>query len=761
MTTRSRKKTTTGSSTTSIDDAATAAYLSAIHRSQAAIEFDPQGNILTANALFLAATGYKLDEIVGQHHRIFCLEDYANSSEYATFWKDLADGKMNSGVFQRQTKSGDDLWLNASYTPVLDEDQNVSRVIKFASDVTAATTAAAAQRSHLDAIDRVQAIIEFEPNGTILNANTNFLNTVGYESDEVVGQHHRIFCDAKYTKTKAYKDFWKKLAGGEAIASEFRRFAKDGTEIWLNASYNPVLDATGKTVRVIKFASNITDIKQTNAEFKSIMNAIHRVQAVIEFDTDGNVIEANENFLSTTGYTLDEVQGQHHRIFCKAEYAESPEYEQLWAQLREGKFSSGEIERVTKSGEALWLNASYNPVFDTEGRVTKVIKFASDITNQKELSNDFEAKMSAIDRLQAVIEFDPQGHVIQVNDNFLTSFGYSREELIGRHHRMFCVEEYGKSEAYTTFWKQLGAGESFAGQFERVAKDGSQVWIQGNYNPVLGPSGDVIKVVKFANDTTKEVLAQKELRDNVNGISTSVESMSRKISEEIDKVANNVQGLGATTEEMSGCVEELSASIDSIAQNSRAADEQATSTRDKAQAGAQAVQQSMEAMELINKSSEEIRDILMVISEISSQTNLLAFNAAIEAARAGEHGLGFSVVADEVRKLAERSSQAALNISKLINESTKRIERGSAVSAQAGEAFQSIVDGVVKTSDSISQISVAVAEQQSVARDVASAIENVAVSAETSADATNVIAGSTRSLAEQATHLATSVGTAA
>ena len=183
--------------------------------------------------------------------------------------------------------------------------------------------------------------------------------------------------------------------------------------------------------------------------------------------------------------------------------------------------------------------------------------------------------------------------------------------------------------------------------------------------------------------------------------------MSHQISDETGKVASNAQSLGATTEEMSGCIEELSASIDSIAQNSKEADAQASTTREEAELGAKAVAQSIEAMDLINKSSEEIKDILMVISEIASQTNLLAFNAAIEAARAGEHGLGFSVVADEVRKLAERSSQATHDISKLIGESTKRIDRGSEISREAGEAFRSIVNGVVATAQSISQISVA------------------------------------------------------
>ncbi|MFK7887776.1 MAG: PAS domain S-box protein, partial [Gammaproteobacteria bacterium] len=743
MTTRASKNTASTTETRDASPDATAnAYMNAINRTQAVIEFTPDGTILTANDLFLAATGYELKEIQGEHHEIFCTPEFAKSREYKAFWKALGNGETRSDVFRRQNKAGDDLWLNASYTPVFDADGELERVVKFATDVTQATIDATNQASHMAAIHRTQAVIEFETDGTIITANQNFLDTVGYSLEDIVGKHHRMFCTAEHGKSDDYKAFWKKLKAGEFVADEFERVASDGSQLWLNASYNPIADSDGKPFKVVKFATDITSMKTRNAEFQSILDAVDRAQAVIQFETDGTIITANENFREVTHYALEEIQGKHHRIFCEDDFVKSPEYVQMWDNIRAGQVVAGEFHRLSKTGEDIWINASYNPIYDAQGNITKVIKFASDVTAEKQISSDFAAKMDAVNRLQAVIEFDTSGIIQSANDNFLGAMGYELDEIVGKHHRIFCTNELTKSSEYDAFWDRLNKGESFSGQFERVAKDGSQVWIQANYNPVLGPKGDVVKVVKLATDTTQAVLSEKALQENVSSISESVESMSRQISDEIDKVAVNVQGLGATTEEMSGCVEELSASIDSIAQNSRFADEQASTTREKAEAGALAVQQSMEAMELINKSSEEIRDILMVISEISSQTNLLAFNAAIEAARAGEHGLGFSVVADEVRKLAERSSQAALNITKLINESTKRIERGSAVSAEASNAFKSIVEGVVGTSNSISQITVAVAEQQTVARDVASAIENVAVSAETSAGATNVIAGS-------------------
>jgi methyl-accepting chemotaxis protein len=230
------------------------------------------------------------------------------------------------------------------------------------------------------ALDRVQAIIEFNLDGTVVSANENFLQIFGYDSDEVVGKHHRIFCDPSYAESAAYADFWQKLGRGEYHADEFKRITKDGTEVWLQASYNPVFDKDGEPVRVVKFATDVTATKLQTAEYEGKIEAINRAQAVIEFDLEGRVITANENFLGIFGYGLDEVVGKHHRIFCDPGYAESPEYAQFWQKLGRGEYEADEFKRITKDGAEVWLQATYNPIFDIEGRPLKVVKFASDIT---------------------------------------------------------------------------------------------------------------------------------------------------------------------------------------------------------------------------------------------------------------------------------------------------------------------------------------------------------------------------------------------
>lgn len=231
-----------------------------------------------------------------------------------------------------------------------------------------------------EALNRVQAIIEFKLDGTVVSANDNFLELFGYELDEVVGQHHRLFCEPEYAASPEYKDFWEMLGRGELHCAEFKRLGKSGQEIWLRASYNPVFDKQGEATKVVKFATDVTADKRHNAEMQGMLEAIDRSQAVIEFNLDGTVISANENFLNIFGYSLDEIVGRHHRMFCGQAFCESPEYQAFWGRLGRGDFESGEFKRISKDGVEVWLQASYNPIFDEEGRLLKVVKFASDIT---------------------------------------------------------------------------------------------------------------------------------------------------------------------------------------------------------------------------------------------------------------------------------------------------------------------------------------------------------------------------------------------
>ncbi len=232
----------------------------------------------------------------------------------------------------------------------------------------------------LAALDKALAVIEFSPTGEILTANANFLKVVGYDLAEIKGRHHNLFVEPAYRDSAAYRDFWKRLGAGEFQAAEYRRIAKGGAEIWLQATYNPLITSAGKVLKVVKFASDITAQKLRDAEVQGQVEAISKSQAVIHFDLDGTVTDVNENFLTAMGYRREEIVGQHHSMFLAPGERAQPAYKRFWDTLRAGTFQQAEYKRVGKGGRAVWIQATYNPIFDPAGRPFKVVKFATDIT---------------------------------------------------------------------------------------------------------------------------------------------------------------------------------------------------------------------------------------------------------------------------------------------------------------------------------------------------------------------------------------------
>jgi methyl-accepting chemotaxis protein len=248
----------------------------------------------------------------------------------------------------------------------------------------------------LNALDRSLAIIEFTPDGIVRAANENFCRALGYQADEIVGKHHSLFVDPEYAKSADYREFWAKLGRGEFDAREYKRIGKGGKEVWIQASYNPVIGSGGRVIKVVKVAADITEAKLQAAENAGKLEAISRAQAVIEFSLDGKVVAANENFLNALGYRLEEIQGQHHSLFVDPAYARSPEYQEFWAKLRNGEYVAAEFKRIGKGGKEVWIQASYNPIFDLNKKVMKVVKFATDVTGRVEAVNQIGAGLSRL-----------------------------------------------------------------------------------------------------------------------------------------------------------------------------------------------------------------------------------------------------------------------------------------------------------------------------------------------------------------------------
>lgn len=500
----------------------------------------------------------------------------------------------------------------------------------------------------LQALDRAQATIEFALDGTIVTANENFLGAVGYRLDEIVGKHHSIFMDPKEAATPAYRAFWEKLGKGEFDAGKYKRITKSGEEIWIRAAYNPILDGNGKPFKVVKFASDITATEIESNENRAKVNAISRSQAVIEFELDGTIITANDAFLSVMGYSRDEIVGKHHRMFADAAYAKSAEYQHHWDRLRNGEFIEGHFERVAKNGDPVWIQASYNPLLDLEGNPYKIVKFASDVT-QVEL----ERKRNEEERARKAAE---QAAVVSALASGLQSL--SDGDLTSQ------------------------ISQTFAEEYEQLRID---------FNSAVSKLSEAMRGVVL----------------NADGIRTS----AGEISQAADDLSRRTEGQAATLEETAASLEELTASVKGAAEGADKANRVVSEAKRNAEESGEVVREAVDAMAEIEKSSEQISQIISVIDDIAFQTNLLALNAGVEAARAGDAGRGFAVVASEVRALAQRSSDAAKEIKTLISTSSQHVGRGVDLVGQAGKALHEIVESVTNINDLVSTIATSAKEQ--------------------------------------------------
>jgi methyl-accepting chemotaxis protein len=536
------------------------------------------------------------------------------------------------------------------------------------------------------AIGKSQAVIEFEMDGTIITANQNFLDALGYRLEEIKGKHHSMFVAPATRDSAEYRTFWANLKLGEYQAAEYKRIGKGGREVWIQASYNPLLDRSGKPYKIVKFATDITAKKIGGMEDAGKIAAIGRAQAVIEFNLDGTIITANDNFLGALGYSLAEIKGKHHSMFVAPTERDASAYREFWARLNRGELQSGEYKRFGKAGKEVWILASYNPILDENDKPFRVVKFATDVTEQKLRNADLAGQIAAIGKSQAVIEFNMDGTIITANSNFLNALGYSLGEIKGRHHSMFVDAGERDSAEYREFWASLNRGQYQVAEYKRIGKGGREIWIQASYNPILDLNGKPFKVVKYATDTTVQVIARMR-SDKVRGM--------------MDQVASGAEELNASVREISEAMTKSKETASTAVHRVEAADQQA---------------------QRLSAAAEQMSSIVELIGNITGQINLLALNATIESARAGEAGRGFAVVASEVKNLANQAKQATDKIG-------QEIGNLNGISGDVVAALGTIKKAIQDVNEYVTSTAAAVEEQSAVTSEMSTSMQRAAAEA--------------------------------
>ena len=566
------------------------------------------------------------------------------------------------------------------------------------------------QNDLLAAIMQSQMIVEFSPDGLVLNANEKFLKSFHFELSDIKGKSHSHFCKEDEVESPEYKKLWEGLRRGESGSGQYCFMAKNNKEVWVSVSYCPMKTPNGAIYKIVAIATDLTDIKSELQVRTDIMNM---TSIVSESDLRGNIISINDKYTDISKFTREELIGQPHNITRHPDMAKEV-FKEMWGTIGRGKMFRGIVKNKAKDGSPYYVDAVIAPIMGDNGKPRKYLGVRYDITEAEVERQNMRGVISAIDSAFSYIEYDTSGNVISANSNFLKTMEYAKEELNGKHHKVFCDAECSNSPESSELWKELASGKSFSGIYKRITKSGKTVWLQSVYAPVFDETGRVTKVIAIATDVSDQqnmIFSIQESASALSSASTELTATASEMSSTADKTSQEAKVASGAAEEVSVGVqtvatniEEMVASIKEIGRSTSESSQMAKMTLLKAQ-------ESNMTVTKLGLSSQEVGDVIKVISSIAQQTNLLALNATIEAARAGEAGKGFAVVANEVKELAKQTAKATDDI-------TNKIGAIQSDTKSAIEAIGGISQAVEKLNGISSVIAAAVEEQTATTNEI-------------------------------------------
>ena len=610
-----------------------------------------------------------------------------------------------------------------------------------------------------DIMNLTSIVSESDKKGDIIAINDKFVAVSQYSRQELLGHPHSTVRHPDMPR-EIFKQMWATIGRGDIFRGVIKNRAKDGTPYYVDAVVAPIPGDDGKPMKYLGVRYDITAIETERHNARSVLGAIDASFAYIEFDLAGQVLTANDNFLKAMGYQLSEIKGHHHRMFCTSETVNAPAYGQFWTELKQGKARSGVFKRVSKAAHDVHLQAVYTPVTDEMGRVTKIVKIATDVTadvtaatmleHAVERANLVTAAAKAGDLSQRIALEGLSGPVGSLCEG-VNAMLDTTADIFAEVARVLAGLSEGDlgqrvSHEYVGAFGDLkrhanATGDSLAAVMGDVARvfsglsegDLSQRIsrdMQGAFNQVkLDANASCTKLADVIDEVRS---AADALTGAANQVSATAQSLSQAASEQAANVEQSTESIGV-----------LSAAIAQTSDTARGTDGMATKTSKEAVQGGSAVSQTVNAM-------KQIAAKIGIVDDIAYQTNLLALNAAIEAARAGEHGKGFAVVAAEVRKLAERSQTAAREIGELASSSVSTAE-------QAGKLLDAIVPSIQKTSELVQEIAAASAEQSESASHIGGAMDQLSKATQQNASASEQLAATSEELSGQADQLQQSV----